>query len=76
VLGQGKGHSRDSVAKDGVRRGGCRGKGRSAAWRGKERDRLDAGGTIGMGIESQMVGCGHWHGIGRGRPDAISWCGI
>ena len=42
------------------------------AWRGKERGGLDAGGTTGMGIESRMVGRGHWHGIGRGWSDAIS----
>ena len=39
---------------------------------GKERGGLDAGGVTGMGIKSWMVGRGHWCGIGRGRPYAIS----
>ena len=46
-------------------------RGEDAAWRGKERGWLDAGGATGMGIESRLVGHGHWRGISRGRPDAI-----
>ena len=39
---------------------------------GKERGGLDTRGAAGMGIESRMVGHGHWCGTGRRRADAIS----
>jgi hypothetical protein len=64
---------------------GAAGRRRSAMWQGKKRRRLDsgghnrdgvrvvdAGGATGTGIESRMVGRGHWRGIGRGWPDVIS----
>ena len=67
-----------------MRRGWRRDEGRSVAWWGKEHDRrrrgrnrdgdrvTDGGGATGIGIKSRMVERGHWRGIGRGWPDAIS----
>ena len=81
TIGLGKGNGRDRAWwRTGARRRWRHIVGRSAVWRGKERGGLDAGGATGWGLcygrrgcnKSRMVDCGHWRGIGRGWPDAIS----
>ena len=77
TLGLGKGNGRGRARwRTGARRRWRRIEGRSVVWRGKERGGLDAGGATGMGIESWMVGHGHWRKIGHGQPDVTRWRGI
>ena len=64
TLGREKGRVRDKAQR------------RIGARRGEECGGLDVGGTTGMGIESWMVGHGHWRKIGHGQPDVTRWRGI
>ena len=77
TLGHGKGRApRQSAVEDGGTAEMASRRGEERGVTGDERGGLDAGGVTGMGIESRMVGCGHWRGIDCGQPDAIHWRGI